>query len=165
MLVWGRGYCGDVCLLKPKSRGRLRLKSADYRVAPEIDLNLLAAPDDQRTLIDGVHLLRRILSAAPFAHSGAEEVCPGPSCVDDQDVLAHIRSKLGTAFHTVGTCRMGAREDKNTVVDTDLKVIGLSNVRVVDASVMPEIVAGNTNAPTIMIAEVAADKILQQRLN
>ena len=158
-ITWGRGYYCDVCVLKPASRGRLRLASAKIDDDPIIDLNMLSNYEDRQTLLRGLKLLRRILSSPALSGSGAKEVVPGPAVQSDDELLQYIYERLGTAYHPVGTCRMGDPADPMTVVGPDLRICGLENVRIADASVMPELVAGNTNAPTMMIAEVAAVKI------
>ena len=160
LIVWGRGYYSDVCLLKPKSRGRLWLEKIDGEYQPQIDPNLLADSDDKQTLIGGFKILRQIFAARPFRKFNSSEIYPGDEVKTDADIADYVLSHLGTAYHPVGTCRMGPADDPLTVVTPDLKVKGLDNVRVADASIMPEIVAGNTNAPTIMIAEKASDLIL-----
>lgn len=162
-LTWGRGYYCDVCLLKPESRGRLRLRSRDPTVAPSIDLNLLNTAADRDTLTRGASLLRRMLAQPSLKTGDATELVPGDSVQSDEELHAFIEGRLGTAYHPVGTCRMGNSGDQRSVVDPELNVIGLDNVRVADASIMPEIVAGNTNAPTMMIADRAADFIQARR--
>ena len=157
MLVWGRGYYSDVCLLKPKSRGELRLESNDPLATPIIDLNLLDDEADRSTMLAGAKLLRSILARPELKRGDARELVPGPGVSSDDELWDLIASRLGTAYHPVGTCRMGDRDDPCSVVDPSLRVIGLENVRVADASVMPEIVAGNTNAPSMIIGEIAAD--------
>jgi choline dehydrogenase-like flavoprotein len=137
----------------------LRLASANINDDPIIDLNLLSTDVDRQTLLRGLKLLRRVLSSPALSGSGASEVVPGPALQSDDELLEYIYERLGTAYHPVGTCRMGDPADPMTVVDSNLRVIGLENVLIADASVMPEVVAGNTNAPTMMIAEVAADRI------
>lgn len=159
MIEWGRGFYCDVCVLKPTSRGSLRLGSPAADYAPVIDLNLLATEDDRDTLLAGLKLLRRILAAGPLSRFGALEAAPGASVQNDAQLLEYIAKRLGTAYHPVGTCRMGGRDDVRSVVDPQLRVIGLQNVRVSDASIMPEVVAGNTNAPTMMIAGKAVEMI------
>ncbi|MDJ0909070.1 MAG: GMC family oxidoreductase N-terminal domain-containing protein [Woeseiaceae bacterium] len=159
MLTWGRGYYSDVCLLKPRSRGRLGLHSADPETAPAIDLNLLADDIDREAFMRGVRLLRKLLEHPALKTGDAHELVPGPDVTTDEDLVAYVNDRLGTAYHPVGTCRMGAAGDPDAVVDPELKVSGLDNVRVADASVMPDIVAGNTNAPTMMIADKAAEMI------
>ncbi len=155
-VVWGRGYYSDVCVLKPRSRGQLRLLSADPGFAPSIDLNLLSDPEDEVTLLRGAKLLRRILANPALTSGSARELVPGPDVDTDEDLLAMIHARLGTAYHPVGTCRMGAPDDARSVVDPELKVIGLENLRVADASIMPELIAGNTNAASMMIGDAAA---------
>ena len=158
MIVWGQGYYSDVCLLKPKSRGEITLSDNDN--ALNIDLNLLNDEDDRIQLLEGLKLLRRIMAASAFDKVRSKELAPGPEIMSDSDLEAYMAKMMGTAYHPVGTCKMGKASDKMSVVTPDLKVKTLDNVRVVDASIMPEIVAGNTNAPTMMIAEKAAAHIL-----
>ena len=157
MIVWGRGYYCDVCLLKPKSRGQITLADAFGKL--NIDPNLLADPDDQEKLIKGLKLLRRIMAAPAFDHMRNPELAPGPEVQSDEALADYIAHMMGTAYHPVGTCKMGRASDALTVVTPDLKLQNTENIRVVDASVMPEIVAGNTNAPTMMIAAKAGDII------
>ncbi len=158
-VVWGRGYYSDVCLLKPRSRGRLRLAAKDPRAAPAIDLNLLADADDDTTMLEGAKLLRRILASPHLRTGNARELVPGPDVGGDEELRAMIHERLGTAYHPVGTCRMGPADQAESVVDPRLRLIGLDNVRVADASIMPEIIAGNTNAASMMIGEAAAEFI------
>jgi choline dehydrogenase-like flavoprotein len=160
-VVWGRGYYSDVCLLKPKSRGRLSLAARDPRAAPNIDLNLLADPDDDATLLDGAKLLRRILRSPHLKTGDARELIPGPNVASDEELRAMIHERLGTAYHPVGTCRMGPAGHAETVVDPRLSLVGIDNVRVADASIMPEVIAGNTNAASMMIGEAAAEFIAE----
>ncbi len=160
-VVWGRGYYSDVCVLKPKSRGRLQLSDAGPMSSPRIDLNLLSDPSDEATLLRGAKLLRRILASSHLATGGAKELVPGPDVRTDDELLSLIHARLGTAYHPVGTLRMGRADDHRSVVDPKLSVIGLENVRVADASIMPDVVAGNTNAPTMMIGEAAAEFLLE----
>ncbi len=159
-VVWGRGYYSDVCVLKPRSRGRLTLASTDPAVPPLIDLNLLSDPEDEATLMRGAKLLRRILANPNLKTGDARELVPGPAVETDDDLRALIRERLGTAYHPVGTLRMGARSDARSVVDPELRLIGVDNVRVADASIMPEVIAGNTNAASMMIGDAAADFML-----
>jgi choline dehydrogenase len=137
-------------LLYPQSRGEIRLRSADPTAAPAIDPRYLAEEADVRTLVDGMTLSREIAAAAPLASFRGDEVFPA------DDLRADLRRRLSTTFHPVGTCAMG------TVVDAQLRVRGVDGLRVADASVMPRIVGGNTNAPTIMIAEKAADLMTEK---
>ncbi|MGF1620947.1 MAG: GMC family oxidoreductase [Rhodomicrobiaceae bacterium] len=157
--VYGFGYSVHVCCLQPKSRGEIRLRSADPAAHPAIDPRYLSEEEDGRVIVAGLKLARRILGAPAFAAYRGVEVEPGPDVQSDEDLLAFIRERGETIYHPVGTCRMGASGDPATVVDPELKVIGVDGLRVVDASVMPKLIRGNTNAPTIMIAERAADLI------
>ncbi len=152
------GYTLHVCVLRPESRGRLTLASSDPGAAPVIDFNFLTEPADQKSLVDGIRLARRILAAPAFEPWRGEELHPGPAAQSDEEILAKAKECLGLVYHPVGTCKMG--HDDMAVVDPDLRVRGIDGLRVVDASVMPTLVSGNTNAPTIMIAEKAADLIL-----
>ena len=152
------GYSMHVYVLRPKSRGSVGLASSDPRAAPVIDQRLLDHPDDIKSLVDGIRLARRWLAAPALARYRKAELAPGPACVSDDAILQACRDRLGNGFHPVGTCKMG--HDDMAVVDASLRVHGIASLRVVDASVMPTLVSGNTNAPTIMIAEKAADMIL-----
>jgi choline dehydrogenase len=145
--------------IRPKSRGRLRLKSANGKDAPDILMNYLAHPDDCKALIAGIRWMRRIYAAPPLAGQVVKENMPGQQRQSDEELLAYLRQYAQSMFHPVGTCRMG--HDPLAVVDDRLRVHGLQGLRVVDASIMPSISSGNTNAPTIMIAEKAAQMILE----
>lgn len=151
------GYSLHVCDLRPKSRGHVALASADPRAHPVIEPNYLAEPEDLEQLLAGVKLARRILAAPPFDAYRGEELRPGPGVQDDEALREFIRARAETIYHPVGTCRMGS--DERAVVDPELRVKGVEALRVVDASVMPTLVGGNTNAPTVMIAEKAADLV------
>jgi choline dehydrogenase len=149
-----------VCtLLRPESRGHVRIKSADPRQAPAIHPNYLATPNDCDTMVAGVRALRRIVQAPAMAQHIAEEVEPGPVCDSDDDLLDYVRRRGSTVYHPVGTCRMG--QDERAVVDERLRVRGFEGLRVIDASIMPLVVSGNTNAATIMIAEKGAVMVLE----
>jgi choline dehydrogenase len=152
------GYQMHVCQVRPESRGTIRLASADPLAHPLIDPNYLSAPEDVGTLAKGVEIARRIGASAAFAPYRGAEVWPGPAVADRDTLIAAMRNWGETIYHPVGTCRMGVDED--AVLDGALRVRGVSGLRVVDASVMPYLVSGNTNAPTIMIAEKASDLIL-----
>ncbi len=141
------------------SRGRVALRSADPLAPPRIQASYLRADADLRVLVDGVRLARRIGGAAALAPFRGREVWPGPDVRDDGAVADFVRRRVQTLYHPVGTCRMGA--GPGAAVDSRLRVLGVDGLRVVDASVMPSIVGGNTNAPTIMIAERAAEPIRQ----
>jgi len=157
-LALGYGYTLHVCDLLPKSRGRIGLKSRDPLEDPLIDPGYLSAPEDIQTMISAVKIGRQILSAPSMAAYSKTELVPGHSVQSDADIVADIRRRAETIYHPVGTCRMG--RDPQSVVDPALRVRGIQGLRVVDASVMPTLVAGNTNAPTMMIAERAAELIL-----
>lgn len=159
--AFGYGYGVHVCGLYPKSRGEIRLGSNNPKDLALIDPHYLEHPDDQKVMIDGVRRARKILAAAAFDKYDSWEIGPGPEAQTDEEILAFIRRKAETIYHPVGTCKMGRIEDAMTVVDPELKVKGMKGLRVVDASVMPTLVGGNTNAPTIMIAERCADLIKQ----
>ncbi|WP_088331971.1 choline dehydrogenase [Lacimicrobium sp. SS2-24] len=160
-LVGGYGFGLHVCCLYPKSRGEIRLNPRNPTGAPLIDPRYLADEDDRRVMIEGVKLARRLLQDAAFDDVDGQEFMPGNDVRDDEAILAFIRQHAETIYHPVGTCRMGQAADSMTVVTPDLKVKGLDGLRVVDASVMPTLVGGNTNAPVIMIAEKAAEMIRQ----
>jgi choline dehydrogenase len=151
------GYQIHVCQVRPDSRGTIRLASADPLAAPLIDPDYLSAPEDARVMVEGIRIARRIGAAPAFAPYRGEERWPGAAVQDDDEMLAKLRGWGETIYHPVGTCRMGS--DPASVVDGDLRVRGVEGLRVVDASVMPFLVSGNTNAPTIMIAEKASDVI------
>jgi choline dehydrogenase-like flavoprotein len=155
--VFGHGYSCHVCLLRPSSRGTLKLASADPMAAPLIDPNFFGHPDDMPRLVAGFKLMRHILSQPALAGLGGREMASSASARSDAEIEAFIRQYADTIYHPVGTCRMGS--GPLDVVDTELRVHGLQGLRVVDASMMPSIVSGNTNAPVIAVAEKAADLI------
>jgi choline dehydrogenase len=146
--------------LRPESRGEIRLKSPHPEDAPAIFPNYLATETDRRTIIDGLLLGRRLLATPPLQHYVAEEFLPGPQAQTEAQILEHARNRGGTVYHPTSTCKMGI--DTMAVVDPELRVRGIGGLRVVDASVMPTVVSGNTNAATIMIGEKAADLVRQQ---
>jgi len=146
-------------LLRPQSRGRIELSSPDPQVPVRIRQNFLATEKDWTTLRAGLRLLREIGNQPALARFNAGEVAPGPNCRSDAEIDAHIRASAITVHHPLGTCKMGRASDPAAVVDPELKVLGVDALRVVDASVMPDLVGGNINAPVIMIAEKAADLI------
>jgi choline dehydrogenase-like flavoprotein len=156
MIEWGHGVSLHTCVLRPHSRGTLRLDPSNPGARPLIDLGLLADNRDVALLSKGVAIARQILRQEPFAPHGLSEILPGDH-VSDDDLEGFVRAQSRTVYHPVGTCAMGIGPE--AVTDPELRVRGVQNLRVVDASVMPSIVSGNTNAPTIMIAEKAADLI------
>ena len=153
----GHGYSCHVCLLRPKSRGSVTLASADPFAAPRIDPNFLAERDDVERLVRGFRETRRILAQPALATHGARELAASAKAVSDAEIEAFIRANADTIYHPVGSCRMG--RGAGNVVDAELRVHGIDALRVVDASIMPSIISGNTNAPTIMIATKAVDMI------
>ena len=153
----GDGYSLHVCNLRPKSRGDIRLASRDPYAKPLIRANYLSDPDDVDHLLRGVRLARRILAAGAFDAYRGHEIVPGSAVQSDDEVRDFIRRAAETIYHPVGTCKMGG--DALAVVDAQLRVHGVAGLRVVDASIMPLLVGGNTNAPTVMIAEKASDMI------
>ena len=153
------GFMTSVCQLRPESRGFVRIKSSDPNAPPAIQPRYLTARTDCDTVVDGLKVMRRVMRQPAMQRYIAEEREPGAQCVSDADLLAFARGNGTTVYHPTSTCRMGS--DAAAVVDERLKVRGFERLRVVDASIMPALVSGNTNAPTIMIAEKGADMILQ----
>jgi choline dehydrogenase len=153
----GHGFTIHACVLRPASRGAVRLRSRRPQDPPRIQPHYLSEPGDLEVLLEGVQLSRDIIAAAPFAPYRGREVFPGEGA-SGHDLEAIVRRKAQTIYHPAGTCRMG--KDTAAVVDPELRVRGVEGLRVVDASVMPRLIGGNTNAPTIMIAEKAADMLL-----
>ncbi|UTV28848.1 GMC family oxidoreductase [Photobacterium atrarenae] len=152
------GYSLHACNLRPKSRGRLTLRDADPASSPVIQANYLDDPEDMAVMLKAIKLSREILKQPAFERYRGREVYPGPEVQTDEALAAFIRRKAESIYHPVGTCKMG--NDEMAVVDPQLRVRGVSGLRVVDASIMPTLIGGNTNAPTIMIAEKASDMIL-----
>jgi choline dehydrogenase len=153
------GFSASVCQLRPESRGSLRIRSADPAAPPEIRINYLSTEVDRTTNVEGLKMLRKILQAPALRPYVVDEVDPGIKVTTDEELLDYCRQRGSTIYHPTSTCRMGA--DPLAVVDQRLRVRGLEGLRVVDASVMPDLVSGNTNAAIIMIAEKASDMILQ----
>ena len=154
----GHGFWLGALCLRPESRGEITLRSDDPTADPVIDPQYLTEGDDLETLLDGVKLVREILQAEPFDEYRGDEVAPGADAQSDEELIEHIRETAESLYHPVGTCKMG--DDEMAVVDDQLGVHGVDGLRVVDASIMPRITSGNTDAPTTMIAEKAADYIL-----
>jgi choline dehydrogenase len=153
------GFIASVCQLRPESRGFVRIKSADPRQPPAIQPRYLSSPVDRESVVEGMKLLRRIMSQPAMRHYIAEERAPDPRCTSDAELLEFARATGTTVFHPTSTCRMGC--GPTAVVDERLRVHGIERLRVVDGSIMPTIVSGNTNAAIVMIAEKGADMILQ----
>ena len=145
-------------LVSPRARGEIRLSSADPAAKPAIVGNHLTDPADLDALVWGLKTARQLVATSPLAAAVGREIYPGPTAIDDEALAADVRRRLELLDHPVGTCRMGAGDE--AVADPELRVRGVEGLRVVDASVMPTITRGNTNAPTIMIAEKGADLIL-----
>ena len=153
------GFTASVCQLRPESRGFVRVKSADPREAPSIQPNYLKEELDRRTVVAGLHRLREVMRATPLEPYVAAEAEPGPGVADDAALLQYARERGTTIYHPTCTCRMG--KDPAAVTDERLRVRGFERLRVVDGSVMPSVVSGNTNAAIVMIAEKASDMIQQ----
>jgi Choline dehydrogenase and related flavoproteins len=153
------GFSASICQLRPESRGSLRIRSADPTMAPEIRINYLSTEVDRIANVEGLKVLRRILQAPALRPYVMQEVDPGAKVSTDEELLNYCRARGSTIYHPTSTCRMGS--DPLAVVDQSLRVRGLEGLRVVDGSIMPDLVSGNTNAAIIMIAEKASDMILQ----
>ncbi|MGZ5871226.1 MAG: GMC family oxidoreductase [Bradyrhizobium sp.] len=153
------GFSASICQLRPESRGSLRIRNADPASPPEIRINYLSTEVDRTTNVEGLKILRKILQAPALRPYVAEEVDPGAKVVSDEALLSYCRARGSTIYHPTSTCRMG--NDPLAVVDQRLRLRGLDGLRVVDASVMPDLVSGNTNAVVIMIAEKASEMILE----
>lgn len=152
------GFLASVCQLRPESRGFVRIKSADPAQAPAIQPRYMTAQLDRDTMVKGMQLLRRVMGQPALARYIDEELVPGPTVTSDADLLEFARQKGTTVFHPTSTCRMGS--DVTAVVDERLRVHGFAGLRVADASIMPTVVSGNTNAACVMIGEKASDMIL-----
>ncbi len=162
-LSWGHGYSCHVCLLRPLSRGSVTLASKDPLAAPLVDPDLLGNRDDMDRLIRGFKLTRNILAQPALAQFGGRELPTSASAQTDTQIEQFIRDHGDTIYHPVGSCRMGPTD--MDVVDAQLRVHGITGLRVVDASIMPRVISGNTNAPVMMIAEKAADMIKADQAN
>jgi choline dehydrogenase len=154
------GFTTIIYQLRPESRGRIELKSADPADPPAVHPNYLAAETDRRALVDGLKLLRRIMATPQMQRLIAAEFQPGPEVATDEELLDYARRRGGTVYHPTSTCKMGV--DAMAVVDPELRVHGVEGLRVADASIMPTVVSGNTNAASIMIGERAADLVRQR---
>jgi len=154
------GVSLHACLLRPKSRGTVKLNNKNITSPPNIHLNMLSHQDDKNIMIEAVKITRKILQASPLNINANNEIFPGEESQSDEEILSFIKNKANTIYHPVGTCKMGS--DDMAVVDSELKVHGIDNLRVVDCSIMPTIISGNTNAPAIMIAAKISDVILKR---
>jgi choline dehydrogenase len=154
----GHGFSIGPTLLRPKSRGRITLRSADPLAPPAIQPNYLSENSDVQVLVKGIQLARQFAQTKPFAMYCGSEHCPGSEAQSDDALAAYVRRSAETVYHPAGTCKMG--NDAAAVVDNRLRVHGIQGLRVIDASIMPTLIGGNTNAATIMIAEKAADLIV-----
>ncbi|HXQ42892.1 MAG TPA: GMC oxidoreductase, partial [Candidatus Udaeobacter sp.] len=154
------GFQIDVNQMRPDSRGTIRLNSDRMADAPVIDPRYLSEEKDRREMVEGVHAAREITRQKAFDRYRATEISPGATVKSDADILDHLRRNAISGYHPSGTCKMGVGSDPMAVVDASLRVRGVDELWVVDASIMPALVTGNTNAPTIMIAEKASDMIL-----
>jgi len=154
----------SACNLRPTSRGTVRLRSADPAAAPRIAPNYLATDEDRRVAADAIRVTRRLMAQPAVRAFRPQESLPGPQVGDDDASLVRAAGDIGTTvFHPVGTAKMGLPSDPLAVVDARLRVFGLDRLRVIDASVMPTITSGNTNTPTIMIADRGARFVLEDR--
>ena len=160
--MWGTGISCHTCLLRPKSRGEVTLNSADPQDNPKIDPKFLSHPDDVKDMIAGYKKMMKIMNKEPVSKYSSKHVLRPIDLDDDEDIEKAIRETADTVYHPVGTCKMGS--DEMAVVDSRLKVHNLKGLRVVDASIMPTLIGGNTNAPTIMMGEKASDMIIQDWL-
>jgi choline dehydrogenase len=150
------GMTLHVCLLRPESTGTIRLKTADPTDSVAIDANYLSTGRDLDILVKGTKMARAIFAQKAFEPYRGDELEPGAGKVSDAHLAQWVRARCETIYHPVGSCKMGPASDRMAVVDNELRVRGVERLRVVDASIMPTLVGGNTNAPTIMIAERAA---------
>ena len=148
----------SVCNLRPESRGEVSIKSSNPEDLPTIIPNYLSTESDREVAIKSIKVARKIAEANSIKEHILDEFVPGSSFTSDEELLEVAKNHSQSIYHPVGTCKMG--NDKDSVVDDQLRVHGVKNLRVVDASIMPELVSGNTNAPTMMIAEKAAQMIL-----
>lgn len=154
------GFTASLWQCHPRSRGRLSIRSADPLADPLIEPHYLSNPHDRKVMVAGIRMLREIYRQPSFRDLWAEEVLPGPEAETDEDLLAFARNFGGTVFHASGTCRMG--KDDTAVVTPELRVRGVEGIRVIDASVMPQITSANTNAASLMIGEKGAELVLQR---
>jgi choline dehydrogenase-like flavoprotein len=157
--LWGTGISCHTCLLRPKSRGEVTLNSADPFEDPKIDPKFLTHPEDVKDMVEGYKKMMKIMNKEPLSKYTSKHVYRPIDLDDDKDIEKAIREESDTVYHPVGTCMMGG--DEMSVVNNKLKVHKVDALRVIDASIMPTLVGGNTNAPTIMIGEKGADIIIK----
>lgn len=157
------GVNSTTCLLRPESRGHVHIRSADPKSAPILKYNYLSTEYDRRRTVEGVKWQRKIYAAKPFQEIATTEIKPGAHVQTDEQILDYCRKEGSSVYHPIGTCKMGAASDPMAVVDNELRVHGLHALRVVDASIFPYLPSGNTHAPTVAVAEKAADLILAAR--
>ena len=157
------GFTGSVSQLQVESRGSVSIQSSDPLQAPAIRYNFLSTEADCRVMVDGLKLQRKIMNTPPISQYVESEHAPGSAVQDDSEWLNYCRSVGGTVYHPTSTCRMGV--ESSSVVDEQLKVRGVENLFVVDASIMPTVISGNTNAPVIAIAEKASNGLLAEPLS
>jgi choline dehydrogenase len=156
-------FTSSICNLRPTSRGHVRIKSPDPRAAPAINPRYLSTDEDRKVAVDSLRITRRVAAQPALARFEPEEFVPGPKFASDEELVTAAGNVGTTIFHPVSTCRMGRDDDPTAVVDCRLRVRGLGGLRIVDASIMPTITSGNTNSPTLMIAEKAAAMIRADR--
>lgn len=159
VVEYGHGYAVHTCVLRPKSVGELRLKRDGARANLDIDHRFFTHEDDATVLVEGIKVARSILAGRPFDAIRGAEMLPGKDVRSDDEILDYLRREALTVYHPVGTCKMGV-DDMAVVDPAQMKVRGIANLRVADASIMPKLIAGNTNAPSMMIGERAASAIL-----
>src|SRR5699024_1531479 len=159
-LIPGHAFQVHIDLMRPTSMGHVKLRSANPADAPEVLFNYLQTERDREDMRAAARCVREIIGQAAFDDFRGKEITPGEDATSDADLDAWARQITETGYHAAGTCRMGPADDGMNVVDPKLRVHGLRGLRVVDASIMPAVVSGNTNAPTIMTAEKASDMIL-----
>ena len=157
-----RGVTLNINVLRSESLGDIHIQSADPMVPPAIRFNFMSAAYDREGTVAAMRKARELFSTSPLAEVVGEEIGPGPNCESDQDLVEWIKNNAETTYHPVGTCKMG--NDPQAVVDDELKVHGISGLRVADASIMPTLTSGNTNAPSIMIGEKCSEMLLKSSL-
>lgn len=159
LVEWGHGFAIHTCVLRPKSIGQIRISRKGERITPEIDHRFFSDPQDARVLVEGIKIARNIFAAAPMQSLNGREILPGPDVRTDDEILAFLRAEALTVYHPVGTAKMG-RDEMAAVDPVSMQVHGIEGLRVADASVMPTLIGGNTNAPSMMIGEKCARAML-----